>query len=664
MKRSVYLQTLVLCFLNAVNLRAQSVPTNPTFLVIDARANDAKLAKYYSAVAQAYQFADWYDYKTSGSDTILTLIAANYNMTSLNLGRFPETCDVVTQMILFKNPSEHDPTAPIVSRSIRLPRLPKLPNPDARPDLVQVQSINGGAYYVEKLAALNEPAKIGNVRHENLPLEEAGSIALLDTRNLRDAIDYQGTLKLQLYAGPSARLKLYPLESTPNPRPPSFSQSAVVQLPSAPDFVKARVQNISPSLAGKLYILDFDVDSNCSHGKKVSEVVTQTLESFGGKNLSDHIVLIELNYFAHPASARSKLSFIVENVTDNDVSCLYKRYFSESFGRVLTSCDDSLPEVAPQATSPDVFYVPGFYLWLLFEYLLDPISEASVVSNSYYTVSNGFDVATSERPNHWPALVAAAFNPGIPPPFATSLQYEQPTKKFWTSRTEFGTFLVGAVLKDGSSYGMTSDESHEYPSGVTAFALGEGYGNTEDEATKTCIRPDNKGTSFATPVISLELFLARAIWRSEDKLNKQNQESPDWKHAHEPVSVMEAKRRLILSSTVSPDLVDKAGAAGVPDFERLVAPATNEDVLVSANKEVKVGMVERAIVVLKGRKREYGDKVGGIQVSGGRVFAYDEDLMAWQEGEARDFYVKIQDRPEINSVSEFEKSYISIVRFK
>jgi len=127
---------------------------------------------------------------------------------------------------------------------------------------------------------------------------------------------------------------------------------------------------------------------------------------------------------------------------------------------------------------------------------------------------------------------------------------------------------------------------------------------------------------------------------------------------------MEAKRRLTLSATVSPDLINKSGAAGVPDFERLIAPARNEDVLVSADRTVRVGRVERAIVVVEGKKREYGDKIGGIQVIQGRVFVYDEDLMAWQEGAVNDFYVRIQDQPEISSPSDFEKSYVSIVRFK
>jgi hypothetical protein len=635
------------------------------YVVIDARAvSDDYLAKILTAAVQASGPSDWFDVSVVGNKSLDDILADQYNLTQDNLVLYPKTHDAVRRMI-FKGNSINAPDQPLPV-VLRLPRLPCIPDRDARADLVQVQRARSN-FTVVQLGQLG--VLLDSSMNKGIDRRKASTIAFLDTDAFKDALSKQGRARgsRPLYAGPQNSFLLN-ASSSSAACDQNSSQATTVQV-AVPESVRQRIGQIPPALAGDLYILDFDFDAtDCSHGKKVRDVAVETLRRYGASHLvNDHVKTIELNYFGHPSEVRETLRSIITGVVDSSLSCQYRRLFAESFNTSLNSCADELPVISDAADSTGPARIPGFYLWLIFEYVLDSSSQASVVSSSFFTTGDGFDVATSEMPGRWPALVAAVLNPDwFPPSHVDELPGSwQPARRFWERRADFGTFLIGALLNDRSTFGMTSSETLEHSDAVTAFAYGQGYGGgPSDSADQVkCISPNDTGTSFATPAVAVQLYLARALWRTERQ--KTNNALATDISAYD-VPVMEAKRRLELSSAVEPGLIGKASAAGMPEFERLIAPTQGTtDVLVTSDGYVKTGVVEFAQVSLGGSKRQYGgEDIGGIQVIEGQVFVYDEHRMAWRKADTAEFFVRIQGQEIFTTPVDFSKSYHTIARYR
>jgi hypothetical protein len=128
---------------------------------------------------------------------------------------------------------------------------------------------------------------------------------------------------------------------------------------------------------------------------------------------------------------------------------------------------------------------------------------------------------------------------------------------------------------------------------------------------------------------------------------------------------MEAKRRLALSAIVAPELIGKAAAAGVPQFECFVAPSG--DVLVTADNLIKPGVVTDARVKVNGLTLDYNDRqhgFGGIQIHEKHVFVYDETTKSWRRADNDGFYVRLQDGTEFSDPISFSAAYNSIARYR
>jgi hypothetical protein len=402
--------------------------------------------------------------------------------------------------------------------------------------------------------------------------------------------------------------------------------------------------------------------------EKVRDVVMQLLSQYGAAHLISHVKAKDVNYYGHPGEIQETLDTIADTVLQNDLACHYKRLFAETFNSQLDSCDKKFAEITIGTFDQNkIGTIPGFYLWLLFEYVTDQSAHASVVTSSFYTDGGGFDVATGLEIRQWPALVAAVLNPDrFPPTYANKFSYEQPQKQFFDKNQKYGTFLIGATLRDGSVFGMTSSETDDDPDAVTAFGPGEGYGNIDSVTGcwSSCIRSADRGTSFAAPAIAVQLYLARALWRTE--ASKRDPSAPLlFGSSRDYVDVMEAKRRLALSADVVPALVGKAAAAGTPRFERLIAP--RGDVFITRDNLVQSGVVISARMMVDGHFLDYGDRkhgIGGIQVHNGLIFVYDEAIRSWRKADDGGFYIQLQDGTVFDDPSKFSAAYISIARYQ
>jgi hypothetical protein len=663
----------------------QPVAQPKHLLIVNASAiKDSDLAAVYVAAAQVGNAADWRVFTVPENSGLSRWLASEYNLTGSNIERYPATAAAMSAMIVKVNDLKSDQLSH--GQQLRLPVLPAIPDVQAAHDLVQIP-VSGQTYRAVPLSSL---AEINYASHPDAAIRQlAANIAFQDSAALRTSLLRQGSLRTarKLYTGPS---ELLPLELLGESH---CNSGAILAEPSAPALavdpeLRRRVAAIPTEAAGYLYVLDFNFGSrDCTHGNKVLDVLRSRLREYGAHHLTDNIKTLELNFFGRPDQARDTLEMILGSVIDLSFACHYRRLFAESHGVALPSCETplrDLPVVAQNLGEQNVS-VPGYYLWLLYEFLLDSSSKASVVSSSFFTLANGFDIAGASLVNKWPALVTAVLNPDkFPPSRADELGAEQPTKSFFIRRLEFGTFLVGAVLRDGTSFGMTSSDAPEFSNAVTALQFGDGYGEF-DAATgvrTSCIAPTDKGTSFATPALAVDLFLARALWRSQSPspgaIVPDRTDLP-FASMTDPVPVLEAKRRLALAATVVPELVGKAATAGIPDLALLAAPAPRGvDVAVAIDGTIKQISVSTARVRYDGFLQSYPAAFGAIQVHNGITFVFDESRRAWRAVETNeDFYVQITqlsqdvgggqsviETVEFRSPDAFASTYLSIARYK
>jgi hypothetical protein len=680
---------LWLCILVVAGVVCAQPPASNSrrLIIVNASSTeDGDLAALYVSAAQVANTADWRRFSVPEDSALSRWLARDYNLTGTSIDRFPKTAAAMLSMLISVNklPSEQ------LRRGdeILLPVLPAIPNLGAAQDLVQIP-VGNKLYRSVPLSSLsNADYKSG---HSSGVLQLAANVAFEDSAALRMALQRQSKLRVtrKLYGGPTDLLSIQLLGVPARSSGLSLPDQALKAQPSLDSDLAARAGAIPAEAAGYLYVLDFDIGSEkCSHGRMVLDVIKSRLNAYGAGHLfSTNVKPLELNFFGRPDETKVTLENILTTVIDLGFACHYRRLFAESHGLVLDSCDTPLSKlpVVAQTVREDSVSVPGYYIWLLYEFLLDASSKASVVSSSFFTHAGGFDIAGGSAVNKWPALVTAVLNPDrFPPARADELAIEQPTKSFFVRRLEFGTVLVGAVLRDGSMFGMTSSESPELSNAVTALQFGDGYGEYDPAtgALMTCISAQDKGTSFATPALAVDLFLARALWRtapgSPGALPIAANGVAFGQHP-DPVPVLEAKRRLALAATVIPSLVGNAATAGVPELARLAAPVPRgSDVAVLRDGSVRQVNVTAARVRFDSFLQNYPQTFGAVQVRDGKVFVFDEFRRAWRLLESvEDFFVQVTQlsaeqsgQPvalqtvEFTSPEQFSSTYQSIARYK
>jgi len=345
---------------------------------------------------------------------------------------------------------------------------------------------------------------------------------------------------------------------------------------------------------GKYYVLDFFQATGpepCPHGKRVQDVIQQQLGRAGKTALAANVVPIEVDFFRNQQALKPYLDAYIARQDPLDQP-------------ILVNAVKALQQ--RKLATVGKYEVPILYLQAVYDHALRD-NNAYIVSSSFFTVGSPFSLLPQSLASNTRVLLMAAVadDPGN----IEDYQLE-PIRTLWNYRRDNPVLLVGALLGGKTQFGMSSQAGD----GVSCVGDGDGWGSAN-----SCIKPDEKGTSFATPGVAAAIFVARHGLPANGARSAK-----DWRD------------RTLRAVRIIPSLAGRYSAPGVPQASWLASasPAVvfGDDVAPHpvTIKEGKVsyatldGTEETTIVFSR-------DRCSGIQTVAGRWFIFRSTAGQWQE---------------------------------
>jgi hypothetical protein len=339
-------------------------------------------------------------------------------------------------------------------------------------------------------------------------------------------------------------------------------------------------------------VLDFFHQTDkepCPHGQRVRDVIRQQLDRIKRPALEKHVIPLEVDFFRHQKELKPYLDAYIKRQDPFDQPAL--------IAAVKTLQQRDLKTVGK-------YEVPVLYLQALYDHVLnDP--GARVASSSFFTVGSQFSLLPRSFALNDKVLLLAA----VADDAGAIEGYQlEPIRTFWSQRRDSGVLLVGAVVGGKTQYGMYSKSGD----GVSCVGDGDGWGDD-----KSCVKPAERGTSFATPAVAAAVFAARHTLGSADQRN-----AAEWRD------------RVLRTVNIVPALTGQYSAPGVPNPAWLAATET----------ALALGEQTTPLRVLKGRV-SYTSLDGqeetttafdpkhcsGIQKAAGRWYVFKASLGRWEE---------------------------------
>lgn len=575
--------------------QADAPVRQPTLLVNASHLDDSILARLMTKLSSLSPPEAWTPVRVLPGDTLFSVIARRYRYSDR---MFPATSSAIVQVVLAAN-GLSNPAAIRAGRVLRLPPLPARPHDEgasfAMAQVVQPMTASVGFGRLDALFGhaapappAPPPAEAANAATIAVPLEPGAYQQLLeslppDARRLFEAASYYGpqTDRAELRFDAPRELASLP---------------SAVRAPSGID-----LSTLSPASAGRLYLLDFftarQQREHCPHGNRVREVAWQVLRMANALHLRDRVVTIDFD-FRNPASVVNKvIETYVSSQKNND---------RRRFCRSLVDANRRLLQ-----SDPNPYAVPVLFLQILYEWLLSQ-PDVSVVSSSFYTRIDPYRLLPSSfRPDSVPVLFSAVSDSFR---YIEEVDSEEPASTFWNLRNDYGVVLVGAETPEGL-LGMTSRDGD----GVTAVGPGAGWGETGD-----CLTPIEAGTSYATPAVATQLFLARALWRSRGLALDTGRE---------------AKVRIAMAGDIKPSQASSYASGGIPSLGKLLA---DTDYVVDAAgrvlpARVRTGFLETrdpsgATITMPIRRGP--NAIAALQWVADELYSFCESTMHWQRADA------------------------------
>ena len=378
-------------------------------------------------------------------------------------------------------------------------------------------------------------------------------------------------------------------------------EPAVTQIATAPPILLANpnlpnLSLLSDSDSGKYYVIDFfkrvAAGLSCPHGQMVMEVAKQVLESSGAGVLTGDLMPIELDFYGQKSSGEAIL----------------RAYTSKFAPDVKAYLDSMVSDLLKNQPAANTLVVPLMYVQAVYDSLLSR-GDTGVISSSFWLRADIARFLPTTYTTSSPQILVSAVSSDYR--YVEDAVTEEPTRSYFDLRHDYGVLLVGALDAQQQPIGMVSRAGD----GVTCLHSGVGWGQQG-----SCIRPSDAGTSFSTPAISTELFIARAFWKHQTGVL---------------ISAKESRSRLMLSSEIIPTEAQLYGSAGIPVLARLL---NTTSYVVSTAGVITAVMAPVGFIrgTLDGDQSEsllgFGNaQVRGLQVVGDDVYVFVDGGLRWRK---------------------------------
>lgn len=300
-----------------------------------------------------------------------------------------------------------------------------------------------------------------------------------------------------------------------------------------------KIQKIDISYFNGLYIFDYFNGDN-SHGKKVLDVIYSKFKQLGLDTVGYKITPIPINFFQNRKTSINLIEkfYQISNPKkrENNLESLPARALVLSLKSV--KADDYGKDDVPEG-----------YLNALFNYYYS--LKPDIISTSFTTLTPNSITPQFGKTNT--SLLTAVPNDNnfiesetskIQPPGSLP-SFQQPLFTYFNSYPNAGCILVGSRLSPGKFSGWYSKSGNR----VTTLGQGTGWGSSF-----STIKPEEVGTSFATPDVASQLYIAKAYWRSQNLL----------------VDAQEARIRLLLATDLDSSFVGKFASGGLLNMNKLM----------------------------------------------------------------------------------------------
>jgi hypothetical protein len=575
----------------------------PTFVVDMSTLSDKATSSIARAIGklQEKNAAPAGRIKVKEGDSWFGLINRHYGYFD---SEWPKTAQTMAEVIAETNGlNVNEPLRP--NQVLTLPALPTRPSGHARSNIAQIiKSREGGAKSarvssVPTILDSNEklPTTIVTSPSDNGPKSSAGTTLVLqlspgEGQQLIETLQADGVADEVLsasYLGPGT-------EKTSAQFPKLLDRPG-----TAPTTFDGALSTLNLRSDKKLFIVDFmdeTVTGGCSHGKKVSEVAKEFLSNAGAPELASNVEPIEVDFYRHKDQARDVLDrFIARN--------------PKNVRPTLTSFETTI--LSENAEPNDPFRVPVLYLHALIDDLLAG-GDAAAISSSFYV---RFDGVKYLPLRYTPDSAVPLFNAVtdddnfIEDQDSLSLV---PLREFFDIHSKYGVVLVGGVTNKGEMIGMSSRDGK----GVTIVGIADGWGTNGG-----CIQPTEAATSFATPQLASVAYII-ASYRKIQNL---------------PISALIIRRQMSLAAVITPTLVGKYLAPGVPEVKRVLTTAATV-VVKSDGSIIENGLsaaaanwldIDKGGLVPDRRGVGPGADLSGLQITSDKhAFVFDNQEATWK----------------------------------
>jgi hypothetical protein len=341
----------------------------------------------------------------------------------------------------------------------------------------------------------------------------------------------------------------------------------------------------------KLYVLDFfdpqTTHEACPHGQKVLNVIYEAMLRAGHPELYANVVQVELDYFRHKSPQQKAYLFQYIQAQRNNAT-------KELLQLTVSNFDQR------DLRTVGTYETPLLYIQAVYDSIFkDP--TASIATSAFYTESFGFSLFPDSFVDHRDTLVLSAVDddPGAVEGFGL-----EPIRSLYDKRADYPVLLIGG-LSNSTPFGMTSSGGD----GVSCLGQGDGWGANQNASI--CIRPGDRGTSFATPSVAVTAFIARVILSQK----------------HVALTANQIRDRLFKAVPVMVSVTKGYRSPGIPSLAWLIE---SPQLMVDLNgKATAVGSIQGSITFSKSNGGDFtepfqagDDGVGGIQIAGNTAFVF------------------------------------------